>query len=397
MKTKGSDHFRGLTLPDYHGGSILNLLSSIIHARGGRCPHPRLHEFPAEVALSAKNIVYLVIDGLGEQQLQRYLGSSSHGFFAASPRRTITTVNPPTTAAAVTTFATGCSPAEHGILGWHLNLPDLGIVSTILLMTTRTGTPILPTDYDAAVYLGIPDHLATMSGRRELLSWRHIPFSRYSLCAGRWTRRRSYSTLEGLTRQITAACRRRGRGLIYAYWPQYDTLCHIAGTQDPRTRTHLEEIDQALDNLVRRLQGTDTLLLVTADHGLMDVPPSHRLDLANIPGLYDCLSTLPAGDPRQVHCFVRPEQKDRFHAIISRSLQRACRIVPGDAFLSAGLYGPGRPHPSLRGRIGDYVLLANHGWSLSSSLPGITSEQHAADHGGLSAVETLVPLFSVYC
>jgi hypothetical protein len=62
------------------------------------------------------------------------------------------------------------------------------------------------------------------------------------------------------------------------------------------------------------------VLLVTADHGLVDAPPAARVDLRGVPGFYACLATLPAGDARQVHCFVRPARVRAFRALVRRHL-----------------------------------------------------------------------------
>ena len=69
---------RGFYLPDYDGGSIVNLLSSIIRSRGGRSPHRELIGLSASQLRGAQKLVYLLIDGIGEAQLQAFLGSG-HG------------------------------------------------------------------------------------------------------------------------------------------------------------------------------------------------------------------------------------------------------------------------------------------------------------------------------
>ena len=43
-----------------------------------------------------------------------------------------TAANPPTTSAAITTFATGLAPQQHAVTGWFMHLKELGAVSTIL-------------------------------------------------------------------------------------------------------------------------------------------------------------------------------------------------------------------------------------------------------------------------
>ena len=128
LRTAGGFHF-----PDYRGGSIVNLLSSIVHALGGASPHPPLKALEPDSFRGVSRIVNLVLDGVGHDQLNRFMAAGGGGhFFSRHPFERITTVFPSTTAAAVTTLSTGATPAEHGVLSWHLHLHDLGLVGAVL-------------------------------------------------------------------------------------------------------------------------------------------------------------------------------------------------------------------------------------------------------------------------
>lgn len=388
---------REFCLPEYNGGSIVNLMASLIRARGGRSPHRELECLPAAELRRFRKILYLVLDGLGEAQLRDHLDRGGRSrFFAAGPHDIITSVFPATTSAAVTTFATGASPAEHGIIGWHLNLPDLGMVSTILPAVTRTGVPFARKAFDMKRFLALPSYLESTKGRRWLLSWRHIPGSRYSKAGPRWHRRVSFRALGGLERAMVAFARQRGAGLAYAYWPDYDSICHERGWTHSAARRHLNALDRMLERTARDLRRAgDCVLVVTADHGMMDCPVSRRIDLSGVPGLPACLATLPAGDARQVQCFVRPAEVRRFRALVNRHLREAAVCVEGGALLQSGFLGPGRPHPALAGRVGDFVLLARHGYAFGITLPQAKPDFNVGNHGGLSHEEMRVPLFVV--
>lgn len=384
---------RGMYAPEYEGGSIVNLLASLIRARGGRSPHRGLLGFPDRAARAARCVVYLVLDGLGEEQLRHYLRTARRSpFWGAHPRQVITTVFPATTAAAVTTFATGAAPAEHGILGWHLHLGDLGLVSTILLATTRTGAPMAEDDFNLKDYLRLPSYLESVPGPRTLISFGTIPESRYSKAGLKWHRKAACRTLAGLVRHMTAFGR-RGRGLAYAYWPMLDTLCHAHGVDHPKVRRHLATLDHALARVWKLLQGTGTLLVVTSDHGLVEASHSQCIELRDLPGFYDCLAVLPSGDAREVSCFVRPGRERTFLERVRKHLGRACRCVKGQWLMKHGFFGGGRRHPALSQRVGDYVLIARGGYAFSATPAGATSDFHRANHGGMSAEEMRVPLY----
>ena len=388
--------FRDFPRPDYRGANIVNLMSSIIRSRGGRSPHRPLNGLPPAALRPYKKVVLLLLDGLGSKQLHRFiLAGKGRNFLALHPWQKLTTACPATTAAVVTTLATGASPTEHAILGWHLHLSDLGMDGTILPFITRTDVPIATADFDLEKYLALPAPLATIRGRRVLISQGHIPTSRTSMAMPWWTERHSFENLDGLLRQLRAFARSPGRAYAYAYWPDYDSHCHVHGPEGRVPALHLAEIDAFLARAQRVLAGTDTLLLVTADHGHMQ---THTLvDLSKIPGFYDVLTSLPSGDSRMAQCFVRPARVKEFLRLTRAApLLGACACVSHAEVLRSGVLGPGRPHPALKNRLGDYILFAAPGHAFLYPA-ALSSGKHVkfGNHGGLSADELDVPLFVV--
>ena len=348
----------GFCRPDYRGGSIVNLLSSVIRALGGSSPHPELAVVDGGLFRRASKIVYVVLDGVGYNQLARFIsaGGGEH-FFAKQPFVKITSVFPPTTAAAVTSFATGATPAEHALVSWYLQLPDLGMVSAILPGTTRTGTPMVPPEFDLRRYLALPSYLGSVSGHKRLLSYGRLGQSGYSNAGTKWDQRAAYTTLRGLEGQVRSFSAESSRGAAYVYWPKYDTLCHARGVEHRETKRHLEEIDDSLARLTDALGGTGTLLCVTADHGLIDTPIGRRIDLSKIPGFLDCLAVLPSGDARQVSCFVRAARVGRFLDVVAERPVRSLHLYHRRGTARKRVTWSGSPPP--RPRITDWRLRAD--------------------------------------
>lgn len=370
-------------------------MSSIIRSRGGKCVHPELDILPASALRDTSKVILLVLDGLGEEQLTRYIqrNKSASSVLAHHPHDVISTVCPATTATAVTTFATGSSPAEHGILGWHVQFPDLGLVGTPLPYTTRTGTPLTPPDFPLEKYLDIPSPLAGAKDRKVLISYAHIPGSQTSMAQPWWNKRVAYETLDEFFMAIQRFLRSPGRGFAYAYWPNYDALCHVYGPEASAPARHLAELDIFLEKVNGLVRKANAAVLVTADHGL--VRSRQAIIFDQIPGLYSTLTVLPSGDARLFHCFVRPAKVKEFLRIMkSPPLSEACVCIRGEQAIAAGLFGPGKPNRHFEGRVGDYILLARDGYSFVA--PAAFSKYRKAMkgvHGGLSAAEMRVPLF----
>src|SRR5262245_5846342 len=120
--------------PDYSGGSLVNLVASVVAARDGTALHAPLKNLRDKELSAARNLVLLIIDGLGD----RFLVSRGAGGGRAPRRRgALTSVFPSTTASAITTSYTGCSPLEHGLTGWFTYFGEAGCVSAALPFRSR--------------------------------------------------------------------------------------------------------------------------------------------------------------------------------------------------------------------------------------------------------------------
>lgn len=123
--------------PDYMGGSIVNLMASISRAFGAPTQYETLRLLPPTELTEARNVLLLVIDGLGAN----YLDGCEGSFLRHHQRGRITTVFPSTTASAISTFLSGLAPQQHGIVGWFTYLRELGSLATILPFKPRHGGP----------------------------------------------------------------------------------------------------------------------------------------------------------------------------------------------------------------------------------------------------------------
>ena len=96
-------------------------------------------------------------------------------------------------------------------------------------------------------------------------------------------------------------------------------------------------------------------------------------------------------------CFVRPARVPEFLRLTRAApLRGACACVSHAEVLRSGVLGPGKPHPALKNRLGDYVLFAapGHAFLYPAALSGDKAPKYG-NHGGLSADELDVPLFVV--
>ena len=313
----------------------------------------------------------------------------------------MTSVFPSTTASAITTFGTGLAPIEHGVTGWHMFLREIGCIITPLRHTIRTQSiEIEETKADAVLgKRSFSEKLMELKGNR---CYTIMPASIIDSVFSRQIRGNSipkgYNTLRGMFSQIRSAVRQSRRSkkknYIYSYWPELDHLAHLYGTSSVHTYSHLLEICEECMLLIEYLKGKDTLLIITADHGLIE--RDKIIDLRQHPQLKDCLTLPLCGEARMSYCYVRLAKKKQFEAYMKKNLIRYCTAYKTEDLLKRGWFGsPSRSslHPEFFYRTGDYVIVMKKNHVMIDPL-GCEDYARAlyADHGGVSEDEMLVPL-----
>ena len=254
---------RALALPDYAGACIANVVPALL----GRASDDDRGDpdWLPESVRHAQQVVLLVIDGLGWQQLRDRPGLAPTLSAAEGIDRPITSVAPTTTACALTSITTGCRPAStaSSATGW----PSKTRSSTSLRWTLGSGRVDRRPPYR-------PAHAFQPSRPSPVRRWR---------C--RWCPRTS--SAGPVSRPPTSATRRsrvpgalllpvevarllgEGQRFVYAYYDGIDKVAHGSGL-GALYDAELRAVDRLVADLVAELP-SGAVLVVTADHGEIDV------------------------------------------------------------------------------------------------------------------------------
>lgn len=381
-----------MTFPDYHGGSIVNLMASLVGALGGDvpAPYPPLREVDTAGWGASRNVVLLVVDGLGHGLVR---GTS--GAFAQHLAARLTSVFPSTTATAITTVLTGLAPQQHGLTGWHMYFRELGGVLAVLPFATRGGIP-LGTSVDIGALLGAAPLSARLPVRMHVVSPRRIIHSEFNLVYTDGARRHGFDTLPEMFRILAGLVRedRPERRYLYAYWPELDRLGHEQGIGSRSATAHLAELDDAFGHFLRRIEGTDTQVIVTGDHGLLDTDPARLVDLEAHPALARMLLVPLCGERRAAYCYVQPGQCAAFEDYVANELGSYAECHASESLVEQGRFGLGAAHPHLAERIGHYTLIMKDRYVIKDWIPGERRHVQVGVHGGTSEAEMYVPLIA---
>ena len=103
-----------IVLPNYEN-CILNTITSILKYYNVETKHKSLKELDEVLQKRYRNIIFIVLDGMGEHVLTPI---SPNGFFKKNELKKVTSVYPSTTTAALTTYYSGKPPYETGWIAW---------------------------------------------------------------------------------------------------------------------------------------------------------------------------------------------------------------------------------------------------------------------------------------
>jgi hypothetical protein len=370
--------------PDYAGGGFVNLIASIVEACGGARRHAPLAALPA----GERNIVLLIVDGLGDRYLAR---EGANGALYARRRGALTSVFPSTTASAITTSYTGWAPLEHGLTGWFTLFGEAGCVGSPLPFQRRGEKAAL--DIEPARLYRAASLFDGLARRSIVVSFRPIVDSTYNRHHCGRAERRAYDKLEGLIEQTVAAVKSSPEPkFVYAYWPEFDALSHRFGNASAEARAQFGAIDAAFAELMARIAGTDTVVVATADHGFVDSVGADALDFADAPGLAALLRYPLCGESRIAFCHVQAGRVAEFTARAHDWLGARARVCASAELVDEGWFGGGDAHPRLAERVGDVALLMHGRATVKDWMPGEQRHRHVGHHGGASADEMLIPL-----
>ena len=158
---------------------------------------------------------------------------------------------------------------------------------------------------------------------------------------------------------------------------------------------HFHQIDRVFKDFVQRLEDTNALILLTADHGLIDTCPERVVHLREHPEMEACLALPLCGEPRTAFCYLRAGAEKDFDAYVSEHLSLQCDLFNSQELLQQGLFGLGEMGKRLPERVGDRTLLMKDNWVIKDRLLQEDPFGQIGVHGGLSEDELYVPLVMV--
>ncbi len=373
-----------IQLPDYNNCCV-NLMNSVAKYFGLEPKHPTLPLVDAELLRGYKNVVVILLDGLGQSILMRYLPRDS--FLRKNFAQELSAVYPSSTVPSTVSFKTGLNPVEHAWWGHFMYFKGLG--QTINVYTNN--------DAFSRKSVALPDvahRVIPYANILDLITEKNSNVHAYNLCNAEardnfGVSQVTYNDFTEMAEFVKTLVSLDGKRLIYAYHENPDTILHKLGHNASEISKVLNDIDCTLADLCTSCK--DTLFLITADHGQTELKESR--DITDYPDFCNTLIQMPTGCTRCASFNVKAGQEKNFLNLAKKYFGDKFAIISKKEAVNNKLFGEGRPHPELGNLLGDYLLCATSDCNLTySTLYGKPAMQPLGIHGGLTVEEMRVPL-----
>jgi predicted AlkP superfamily pyrophosphatase or phosphodiesterase len=193
-----------------------------------------------------------------------------------------------------------------------------------------------------------------------------------------------YKTFHLELKKLQEITSKKDKSFSYLYWANPDLLEHEVGIYHESVKTELEKLNRELEDFSKTMND-DTLIIVIADHGLVDVKP---IELYKDEELLKLLLRMPSIEPRATNFFVKPFKKHKFKKMFNEKYGNDYKLLSKNELLYSGLLGQGDHHPLVDSFLGDFMAIAISDKYFKFK----ESKLFKAHHAGLLEGEMEVPL-----
>jgi hypothetical protein len=368
----------GPVVPDYAG----DVLGRVMPAAAGALGVPSRAQ-PDWDLPTVDRVCVVLVDGFGYENLTDPATRAPFLKGALPGSRVLRAGFPTTTAVSMGSFGTGRPPGEHGLVGYDMLDPATDRLLNGLKWAEGVDPvawqpyPTVFGDLDAAGVPSFrigPDRFAG-SGLTEA-----------ALRGGSFV---AATRLRDATRAAGELLTAHDRALVYLYWGGVDYNGHTHGWRSRHWRDAAAEFDGAMAALYRSLP-KGTLLLITADHGMLDLASDNRHDLARTPGLLAGVRHI-GGETRCLQLYVESGAARQVAAVFADEFGDLVWVRTRDEAVADGWFGPVVDERVLP-RIGDVLVAAAGDFGLvDSRVVDRKVLQLIGQHGSLTEAEQLVP------
>ncbi|MBQ7411071.1 MAG: alkaline phosphatase family protein [Clostridia bacterium] len=377
-----------IVLPNY-SHCILNTITSVLKYYNVETKHESLEILDKKLEKKYKNIIFLVLDGMGEHILNNL---SPNGYFTSKKVDCVTSVYPSTTTAALTTYYAGKPPYETGWIAWSqyfkeygraidmlshkesyyrepLKKPNLNVFDTVVNYETIF-TQIEKASPNVKAYELVPSY----SDRRAKRTYRA-------------------ENLDEIIEAIEDLTDSNGEKFIFGYCDNPDATLHKFGAYSDEAKEFIKNAEEKIEKMCEKLP-EDTLVIISADHGHKDIEKSYTL--LDYPEILECLIMPASLESRVVGFWVKEDMRKEFEEKFNNIFKEEFWLMTKEEFLEKNFLGFGEKHRKIDDFLGNYIALSTAGSMIRLETFLVEGKPvKKSTHCGLSKEEMEVPVIII--
>lgn len=369
-----------IVYPDYDN-SILGIPNSILKYCGVEPLNKTNEVLDKALEKGYKNVVLMLFDGMGIDCLNNNI-PKENSIFHNNIKQNLSSTFLCTTTAATTSIRTGLSPIEHGWLGWSCYFKEIDKLVNIFINSDG-----VKREYESVADYNVAEKYMPKTEIYQLINEGGNGTAACSVSKFGMVK---IDDLDELFNTTKTLCNDEEKRFIYTYWGEPDHMMHSSGCYAQVIKDIIIDIQKRVKKLSEELD--DTLIIVTADHGLID---STVTVLDRYPRLTECLHHPTALEPRCNTFYIKEGMVETFKQRFTKEFGDKFILFDRDEFFDKGLMGPGEPHPKSLDFIGDVVAVAVDDMALWHD--NGADKIFKALHAGLTEQEMRVPMILIEC
>jgi hypothetical protein len=360
-----------------YAGSLTDVVPSLLASIG-------VESFKNSLELrGATSAVLVLVDGLGDENLTAARGHARFLLGTRNRRRVLRTVFPSTTACALVSLMTGETPGQHGVVGYRVLNPVSGAIVNQL-----TELDLAPPDWMRSRTLA---QQATGAARFFVVGRAKFADSALTRTAYRGA---EYIPAESLAERFEKAAvvaRTPGR-LVLVYASELDSAAHKFGVASSKWTEQLELLDAELRDL-RASLSSDVSVVVTADHGVLDVHSAEQI-VFGAGALTQGVANV-GGEPRCLQLYLEPgAETDSVLSAWQDAFSDVAHVLAREEVMKHNLLGS--VTEQISERMGDVFVIARKNVVFYDGRESNTAPQRMiGQHGALSDIEMTIPLIEL--
>lgn len=209
---------------------------------------------------------------------------------------------------------------------------------------------------------------------------------------------------ENSIEKLSCIIQKKEKAYYFLYIDELDAKGHEFGPDSDNFRIEIRESFQKINKLIDSLsKEKNTLIIVTADHGLSFIDPKTTIYLNKImPNIWRYLKRnkkgkimAPAGGPRDMFLYVKEDCLDELKNKLQMVLADKAKVFKTEELLIKNVFGSGKPSQKFIGRLGNLIILPNENESVWWYKKNVFEQKYYGHHGGLTKKEMEIPLILI--